>query len=127
MSRTYSLTAHRQLHGTVSADPPLVLLEITHPDLPDPVRVVGDSQDITSGGHVFSGMGFRVTLPDEAQGQQPTANLSVDNVGRELMQWIESSAGGRGARVRFMQPQKYYVIICFKTEYTKYRLTKCRF
>ncbi|WP_374245326.1 DUF1833 family protein [Zoogloea sp.] len=103
MSRTYSLTARRQLHGTVSDDPPLVLLEITHEALPQPVRVVGDSQDLVSNGNVFVGMGFRVRLPDDVQGQQPRAELGVDNIGRELMQWIEQSAGGRNAKVRFMQ------------------------
>lgn len=101
--RAYSFAARRQLHGTVSSDPPLVLLEITHPGLPQPVRVVGDSQDLVSNGNVFVGMGFRVRLPDELQGQQPRAELGVDNIGRELMQWIEASAGGRNARVRFMQ------------------------
>lgn len=103
MPRTYSLNARRQLHGTVSADPPLLLLEITHAGLPDPVRVVGDTQDITSGGHLYVAMGFRLRLPDDVQGQQPRAELAVDNIGRELMQWIESSAGGRNARVRMMQ------------------------
>jgi len=103
MARTYSLTARRQLHTTASDDPPLVLLEITHVDLPDPVRVVGDSQDLMSNGDLFVGLGFRVRLPDDTQGQQPRAELSVDNVGRELMQWIEQSAGGRNAKVRFMQ------------------------
>ena len=103
MPRTYSLNARRQLHATASDDPPLVLLEITHADLPQPIRVVGDSQDIVTNGHVFAGMGFRVRLPDETQGQQPRAELAVDNIGRELMQWIEQSAGGRNAKVRFMQ------------------------
>lgn len=103
MSRTYSLNARRQLHGTVSDDPPLVLLEITHDALPQPVRVVGDSQDIISNGATFIAMGFRVRLPDDVQGQQPRAELAIDNIGRELMQWIEQSAGGRNARVRLMQ------------------------
>ena len=103
MARTYSLNARRQLHATVSDDPPLVLLEITHVDLPDPVRVVGDSQDLMSNGALFIGTRFRVRLPDDTQGQQPRAELSVDNIGRELMQWIEQSAGGRNAKVRFMQ------------------------
>lgn len=103
MSRTYSMMARRQLHTTCSDDPPLVLLEITHPNLPDPVRVVGDTQDLISNGQVYAAMGFRVRLPDEVQGQQPRAELAVDNVGRELMRWVEQSAGGRNARVRLMQ------------------------
>ena len=103
MPRAYSLTARRQLHTTASDDPPLVLLEITHPNLSTPVRVVGDTQDLVSNGETFVAMGFRVRLPDEINGQQPRAELAVDNVGRELMQWIEQSAGGRNAKVRLMQ------------------------
>ena len=103
MPRAYSLTARRQLHTTASDDPPLVLLEITHPNLSTPVRVVGDTQDLVSNGVTFVAMGFRVRLPDEINGQQPRAELAVDNVGRELMQWIEQSAGGRNAKVRLMQ------------------------
>lgn len=103
MPRDYSLTARRRLSETSAAELPLFLLEISHADLPEPVRVVGDSQDLISNGMTYVGMGFRITLPDERQGQQPRAELSVDNVGRELMQWVEGSAGGRGARVRIMQ------------------------
>lgn len=103
MPRNYSLTARRRLSETSAAELPLFLLEISHVDLPEPVRVIGDSQDLASNGFVYVSMGFRITLPDERQGQQPRAELSVDNVGRELMQWVEGSAGGRGARVRIMQ------------------------
>lgn len=103
MPRSYSLTARRRLSETSAAELPLFLLEISHTDLPDPVRVVGDSQDLLSNGFTYVGMAFRISLPDERQGQQPRAELSIDNVGRELMQWVEGSAGGRGARVRIMQ------------------------
>lgn len=103
MSRSYSLTARRRLAETNAAELPLFLLEITHTGLGAPVRVVGDNQDLTSNGNVFVGMAFRLVLPDEKQGVQPRAQLAVDNVGRELMQWIEQSGGGRGARVKIMQ------------------------
>lgn len=103
MPRSYSLTARRRLSETSAAELPLFLLEISHVDLPEPVRVVGDSQDLISNGFTYVGMAFRISLPDERQGQQPRAELSVDNIGRELMQWVETSAGGRGSRVRIMQ------------------------
>lgn len=101
--RTYSLTARRQIHAVNSDDPPVVLLEISHPDLPHPVRVAGDTQVIISNGSAFVAMGFRLRLPDDVQGQHPRAELAVDNIGRELMQWVETSGGGKGAKVRMMQ------------------------
>lgn len=101
--RSYSLTARRRLAETSADELPLFLLEISHADLGQPVRVVGDTQDLISNGNPYVGFGFRISLPDEQQGQQPRAELAIDNVGRELMQWIETSGGGKGSRVRIMQ------------------------
>lgn len=103
MPRSYSLTARRRYAETNAAEHPLVLLEITHPGLSAPVRVVGDTLDLVSNGFTYTACGFGIRLPDERQGQQPNSELFVDNIGRELMQWIEQSAGGQGARVRMMQ------------------------
>ena len=36
-------------------------------------------------------------MPDDFDGRLPKASLSIDNVGRELTTWLESSGGGRGA------------------------------
>ena len=42
-------------------------------------------------------------MPSDFEGQIPKATLSVDNIGRELTQWIEAAAGAEGATVRLMQ------------------------
>jgi hypothetical protein len=103
MSRTYTSAARRNLLATSADEPFLVLLEITHPDLSVPVRVVNDTQDITVSGNDFVACAFDVTLPDDTDGQIPQAQISVDNVGRELTQWLEVSRGGQGAKCRIMQ------------------------
>ena len=82
---------------------PLTLLEITHPDLATPVRVVNDTQAITVLGNEFTPLSFRPVWPDDLSQGLPRAGLAIDNVGRELTQWIESTAGGQGAEVRLMQ------------------------
>lgn len=93
---------YRRALGAVSSnDVAVVLLEITHPDMPAPARVVRDTQDLVSGGNVFIATAFDFTFPDD-RGGAPRAELVVDNVGRELMSWIEASKGGRGASVRLM-------------------------
>ena len=46
--------------------------------------------------------GFDFTFPDDKGSAAPRAELVVDNIGRELMSWIEASKGGRGAEVRLM-------------------------
>lgn len=91
----------RALGAVSSSDVAVVLLEISHPDMPSPARVVRDTQDLVSGGNVFVATGFDFTFPDDGS-SEPRASLVVDNVGRELMSWIDASRGGRGAEVRLM-------------------------
>ena len=100
--RSYSRTLVERISRT-SGEAPLTLLEITHADLTAPVRVVNDTQDCTSGGNLFVGVPFALALPDDVSGQLPRAQLSVDNVGRDLVGWIDASAGALGAQCRLMQ------------------------
>src|SRR5690606_8158686 len=76
---------------------------ITHPELEVPIRVVNDTVAITVQGHEFVACPFDITLPDDVDQQTPKAKLSVDNIGRELTQWLEYSRGGKGAKCRIMQ------------------------
>lgn len=101
--RNYSSAARENLLATSADEPFLVLLEITHADLAVPVRVVNDTQNLTSNGVEFIGCPFDVTLPDDVDGQVPQAKLSIDNIGRDLTQWLEFSRGGQGAICRIMQ------------------------
>ncbi|GAB2913667.1 DUF1833 family protein [Paralcaligenes ginsengisoli] len=101
--RTYTSAARRNLLATSADEPFLVMLEITHADLAQPVRVVNDTQNLTSNGNEFIACAFQVTLPDDVDGQIPQAQLSIDNIGRELTQWLEYSRGGQGAKCRIIQ------------------------
>lgn len=97
-----STAARKKVNSTVASELPLQLLEIDHPDLLAPARIVNDTQDITHNGNVFTALGFKLTLPDDLSQGTPRANLTVDNVGRELTDFIESSAGGKDATVRII-------------------------
>ena len=101
--RNFSAAARENLLATSADEPFLVLLEITHADLAVPIRVVNDTQNITLNGIEYIGCPFNVTLPDDVAGQMPQAQLEVDNIGRDLTQWLEFSRGGQGARCRIMQ------------------------
>lgn len=103
MVRAYSAEFKSTLAEVSANEAPLIMLEITHPDLPSPVRVINDMQDLTSNGNLFVACPFRCVLPDDFESQLPKAKLSVDNVGRDLMYWIETTSGGQGSKVRFMQ------------------------
>lgn len=103
MARAYSAEYRSTLASTSAHEAPLTLLEISHPGLTEPIRVVNDNDNIISNGHTFVACGFRCYLPDDMDNKMPTAQLAVDNVGREMMYWIESSGGGAGTTVRFIQ------------------------
>ena len=80
----------------------LQALEITHPDVPDPIRVVNDAVDQVLGGNTYVGLRFQAKLADDAE-RPPRAELTMDNVGRPLTQWLERAGGGAGAAVRVME------------------------
>ena len=82
---------------------PLIALQIDHRDLDEPIRVINDRQDLTIQGKRFVACGFTVTLPADQERTIPKAQLEIDNVGRDLMYWIETSHGGKGATAKFMR------------------------
>lgn len=79
-----------------------ILLQIDHPALATPVRVINDTADLTSNGDTYTACAFEITLPEDLAEQVPRASLAVDNIGRELTQWIETADGAEGATVRVM-------------------------
>lgn len=103
MPKAYSDEYKSTLAAVSPEETPLILLEISHKDLIVPVRVVNDMQNITSNGNEYIACPFRCNLPDDNENQLPRATLAVDNVGKELMYWIETSGGAQGSTVRFIQ------------------------
>lgn len=103
MAKNYSAQYKSTLAEVNAAEAPMILLEIDHPDLDEPIRVVNDTQDLTSNGNLYIGFPFRCVLPDDFENQLPKARLSIDNVGRDLMYWIETTGGGQGSTATFKQ------------------------
>ncbi|HNC51255.1 MAG TPA: DUF1833 family protein [Accumulibacter sp.] len=103
MARAYSSAYRSTLAQTSAPEAPVVLLQIDHPALSAPVRVVNDTVDLTSNGSLYVAFPFDCQLPDDFEGQLPRASLVIDNVGRDLMYWIETSGGGQGSTATFSQ------------------------
>lgn len=103
MAKSYSANYKSTLAEVSANEAPLILLEITHPDLVTPVRVINDTQDIVSGGNTYVAFPFKCVLPDDFEGQLSRARLSIANVGKELMYWIEQTNGGAGSSCTFKQ------------------------
>ena len=89
--------------ASAPADVMVTALEIRHPAIAEPVRVVDDGQDHTIEGARYVGLRFTARLAGDVQGQAPQAELVIDNIGRALTQWIEAADGGAGATVRVMR------------------------
>jgi len=103
MARTYSAQYKSTLAKVSAEETPLVLLQIDHPQLPSPVRVVNDTQNITSNGQEYIAFPFQVVLPDDFENQLPRSRVSIANVGRDLMFWLETTDGGIGSTAKFQQ------------------------
>jgi len=97
MARNISTTAAKAVNSTAAAALPIYLLEITHPDLATPIRIVQDTKDVVYAGDTYIAMGFTIIPPDDMSSGLPKARLAVDNVTRDLMQWVETSNGAQGA------------------------------
>lgn len=105
--------------SSTSGSEPVYLMEITHADLAVPVRVVNDTDNLVLSSYIvgeidywdadytetveFIACAFRVQFPDDVAQAMPRVPISIDNIGRELTQWLEASNGGKGASVRIMQ------------------------
>jgi len=103
MPRAYSAEYKSTLAKVSGEETPLILLEINHPELDPPIRVVNDSQNIISNGIEYIAFPFNCTLPDDYENRLPRARISIGNAGRDLMFWLETTDGGNGSTGTFRQ------------------------
>lgn len=103
MARAYSSQYKSTLAQVSAPEAPFILLEINHENLASPIRVINDTQNLVSNGNTYVGYPFKFILPTDYENQLPKAKIAIDNIGRDLMNWIESSGGAAGATIRFMQ------------------------
>ena len=82
---------------------PVYALEISHPNVPDDIRVIGDSDNTMIEGNMYVALAFQAKLPSDKDREFRHATIEVDNVGRRMTSWVEQSNGGRGATVRVLQ------------------------
>ncbi|MFO1038157.1 MAG: DUF1833 family protein [Geminicoccaceae bacterium] len=90
MARSLSSVMARALAGQETAEIPLVLLTIEHPELTPALRLVRNTVDIVSRGESFTAFACDVTLPDDVEGVSPRASLLLDNTSLELVEMIRS-------------------------------------
>jgi len=103
MAKPYSQAWHQTVNAVAGEEFPLILLEITHDDLVTPIRIVNDRQELTHNGTLFQGFPFLLALPEDPESGLPEATLQIDNVGRELVDWLEIADWNKPVYARIIQ------------------------
>lgn len=88
-----------EVHKVSGGEYPLVIATISHPDLPDDIRIVNDNEGVTSNGLYYQPLRFSISWPNQPETGPTETRISVDNVGRILTSWIGLSYGGRGTTI----------------------------
>lgn len=88
MSRVIDADAKAGLEAPESVDALLAFLTITHPALPDPIRVVSDVMDYVVSGETYLGLPFEFGVLTDGEGP-PMTEMRMQNVdariGRALL------------------------------------------
>lgn len=106
MPKNLSTSLKSNINTLSSTQHPLLLVEIHHPNLAMPIRLVNDKCDIVSNGDTYIPCPFNLTLPDESENSSPRATMEITNIGRALSAWVERTVGGKDAQVRVMIIQR---------------------
>ncbi len=68
------------INGPVTDQAFILLAQIDHASLLQPIRVAQNWQDVVSNGHTYLAFPFTVMLPDDISDQMPRPTLEIDNV-----------------------------------------------
>lgn len=102
MARSKSPRYRAQAQALSAEESPVVLLELHHALLAEPVRLVNDSQDLFSRGHNYSKSGFTWVPPDDKDKETPRAQLRMSNLGSDVGDFFERTNGGKGTTFRVL-------------------------
>lgn len=101
MPKQFTEDFQRTINSVEASESPLILVEINHQDLASPIRVLNDSENLTSNGKLFQKFAFRFSGIQDPEVGLSEATLSLDNVGKELVQWLEIANLRLPTTVRF--------------------------
>lgn len=90
MSRSLSTTARAAIYAQETGEVFLLLLTIDHDDLDSPIRVVDNTEDVTSRGDTYVAFPFDIALPDESPDSISAVRLTIDNVDRQVVDALRS-------------------------------------
>lgn len=87
---TVSATFKAAVLAQETDEVPLVLLTIDHDSLDAPLRFVNNPVDIESNGETYTAFPFEFQLPPASPDSLPFAQLTIDNVDRQIVEAVRS-------------------------------------
>lgn len=88
MPREVSLTALQAMLAQQTGEVFLVCLKISHDDLASPLRFVNNTEPVTRSDGEYLPAAFEFRLPNDSEDNVPTAEISIDNVDRQIIEAI---------------------------------------
>ena len=88
--RNLSINALSALHAESTGEALLFLLTISHDAIEVPIRVVNNTENITSQGREFIAYPFEIALPQESPDQMPSVQFRIDNVDKSIVTAIRA-------------------------------------
>jgi hypothetical protein len=67
-----------------------LLIEISHPSLTEPFRLVNNTVDLTYNGNVYTAYPFRIDPPDESREEIGNASITIDNIEGQILVALRS-------------------------------------
>jgi len=101
MSRSISADFYTAIYAQETDKILLTLIEITHPDLAAPLRLVNNTEAIVSDGETYYPYWFSVMFPEEDNGRIKEVRLVMDNTDRQLVIALRSITSPATINVRF--------------------------
>lgn len=91
-----ALALAEALHGRPAGLQPLATLELTHPDLPEPARVVCDEEDLearleTGEVATFLALSFEIAPPASGASVWPELDIALDGASTVVEPWLEEA------------------------------------
>jgi len=81
---TFSPSIKRGMLRGITDEGLIALLTIDHPELGQPIRWSNDRVDTVSGAEIYRAAPFDFTIPDELEGQQRGAEITIVDLSRDL-------------------------------------------
>jgi hypothetical protein len=97
--RDTSLTFRQAVNAQETNELFIVLLEISHSSLADPIRINNSGASITSNGNTYVFYPFTINLPSDEDKQLPEAELVIDNVDLQQIAAIRGMSSSPSIRI----------------------------